>query len=83
MTAAANFLYFLIMAIKTVARQCKAKWEQIQKAKIRVKEQYKPEEEKKEEEIPQIIEEEKDELSPKTKSPLTDLQLILEELSVQ
>ena len=27
MTAAANLLYFLIMAIKTVARQCKAKWE--------------------------------------------------------
>lgn len=42
LTAAANLLYFLIMAIKTIARSCKAKWDKIHRAKIGVKEQYKP-----------------------------------------
>ena len=82
LTAASNLLYFLIMTIKTIARSCKAKWDKIHRAKIGVKEQYKPEEEKKKEEVPEQIEEEKQDIIAKTKSRSAVLEVIIEELSV-
>ncbi len=44
MTAAVNLLYFLIMAVKTVSKYCKAKCVGTRIAKIGVKDKYKPKE---------------------------------------